>query len=157
MSTTELARTIAAPRHAVYAALLDAEQVRRWMVPDGMTSEIHEFEPVEGGRFRISLTYEDRDAAGKSGAHTDTYHGTFARLVPEHEVVQAIEFETDDPAMQGEMTVTYQLTDAGLADGTVGTLVTSAHEGLPPGIDPADNELGWRLSLAKLARLLEDR
>jgi hypothetical protein len=122
-----------------------------------MTSEIHEFDPVEGGRFRISLTYESHDAVGKSGAHTDTYHGTFATLVADHEVVQVIAFETDDPTMQGEMTVTYQLADAGLADGTIGTLVTGAHEGIPPGIDPPDNELGWRMSMAKLARLVEGR
>lgn len=155
MSTTELVRTIAAPRQAVYDALLDADGVRRWMVPDGMTSEIHEFEPVEGGRFRISLTYDATDQAGKTAANTDTYHGTFARLVPGHEVVQVVEFETDDPDLQGEMTITYQFSDAGLADGTVGTLVTSAHENLPPGIDPAENEQGWRMSLNKLADLLE--
>jgi hypothetical protein len=29
------------------------------------------------------------------------------------------------------------------------------HDGLPPGLSPADNELGWRLSLAKLAALVE--
>jgi len=155
VSATELARTIAAPRHAVYAALLDADAVQRWMVPDGMTSEIHSFDPEVGGAFRISLTYDAPDPVGKSGAHTDTYHGTFAALVPDHEVVQVVEFETDDPAMQGEMTITYQLTDAGLADGTVGTLVTGSHEGLPPGISIADNELGWRMSMAKLADLVE--
>jgi hypothetical protein len=35
------------------------------------------------------------------------------RLVPDTEVVQTVEFETDDPAMQGEMTITYTLADAG--------------------------------------------
>lgn len=155
MTTTELARTIAAPRSAVYQALLDADGVRQWMVPDGMTSEIHVFEPVEGGAFRISLTYDSTDAVGKTQANTDTYHGTFTRLVPDHEVVQVIEFETEDPALQGAMTITYQFSDAGLADGTIGTLVTSAHEDLPPGIDPAENEIGWRMSLDKLAQLLE--
>lgn len=155
MSTTELARTIAAPRHAVYAALLDPAAVQRWMVPDGMTAEVHAFEPVEGGSFRISLTYDAPDGAGKSGGNTDTYHGTFARLVPDHEVIQVVEFETDDPSMQGEMTITYQLTDAGLADGTVGTMITGSHEGLPPGVSVADNELGWRTSMDHLAALVE--
>jgi uncharacterized protein YndB with AHSA1/START domain len=155
MSTTELARTMAAPRAAVYRALLDPDAVQQWMVPDGMTSEVHAFDPVEGGTFRISLTYDERTGAGKTTAHTDTFHGTFARLVPDHEVVQVVEFETDDPSMQGEMTITYQLTDAGLADGTIGTMVTGSHEGLPPGLDPADNELGWRMSMSKLAHLVE--
>lgn len=155
MSTTELARTMAAPRAAVYRALLDPDAVQQWMVPDGMTSEVHAFDPVEGGTFRISLTYDERTGAGKTTAHTDTFHGTFARLVPDHEVVQVVEFETDDLSMQGEMTITYQLTDAGLADGTIGTMVTGSHEGLPPGLDPADNELGWRMSMSKLAHLVE--
>ena len=52
--------------------------------------------------------------------------------------------------MRGEMTITIALTDA---DG--GTEVLAVHEGLPPGLSPADNELGWRLSLAKLAALVE--
>jgi uncharacterized protein YndB with AHSA1/START domain len=155
MSTTELARTVAAPRHEVYRALLDADAVQQWMVPDGMTSEIHAFDPVEGGTFRVSLTYDLPTGHGKTTPQTDTYHGTFTRLIPDHEVVQAVEFETDDPSMQGEMIITYQLTDAGLADGTVGTLITSSHEHLPPGVSVPDNELGWRLSMAKLARLLE--
>ena len=155
MGTTELARTIAAPRHAVYAALLDPDLVQRWMVPDDMTSEVHEFEPVEGGSFRISLTYDSADGAGKSGGNTDTFHGTFARLVPDHEVVQVVEFESDDPSMQGEMTITYQLTDAGLADGAIGTMVTGSHEGLPPGVSIEDNQLGWRMSMDNLAALVE--
>ena len=45
-------------------------------------------------------------------AQTDTFHGRFVRLVPDAEVVQEVEFETDDPAMQGAMTITYSLSDA---------------------------------------------
>jgi hypothetical protein len=30
------------------------------------------------------------------------------------------------------------------------------HDGLPPGLSPADNETGWRESLGRLAALLED-
>jgi hypothetical protein len=29
------------------------------------------------------------------------------------------------------------------------------HDGLPPGVPPADNETGWRESLARLAALVE--
>jgi uncharacterized protein YndB with AHSA1/START domain len=36
----------------VYRVLLDADAVARWMVPAGMTSHVHVFEPREGGRFR---------------------------------------------------------------------------------------------------------
>jgi hypothetical protein len=61
-----------------------------------------------------------------------------------------IEFETTDPALRGEMTITYTLADA---DG--GTDVLAVHDGLPRGLSPADNEVGWRMSLAKLAALVE--
>lgn len=120
------------------------------MVPDGMTSRIHEFRAHEGGTFRISLTYDAPTTAGKTSAQTDAFHGRFLRLVPDTEVVQLVEFETDDPALQGEMTVTYALADAGS-----GTDLVGLHEGLPPGVAPADNELGWRMSIDKLARVVE--
>jgi uncharacterized protein YndB with AHSA1/START domain len=150
MATTEVRRVIRAPRAQVYEALLDPVAVRHWMVPDGMTSEVHAFDAREGGHFRISLTYEEEGATGKTSAHTDTHHGRFARLVPDELVVQVVEFETDDPGLQGEMTITYRLSPEG-----DGTLVVGTHEGLPEAVDPAQNELGWSMSLAKLAGLVE--
>ena len=75
------------PRAAVCRVLLDADSVRQWMVPDGMTSRVHVFEPHEGGEFRISLTYDSPTGAGKTNARSDTFHGRFARLVPDAEVV----------------------------------------------------------------------
>jgi uncharacterized protein YndB with AHSA1/START domain len=141
-----------APRASIYRALLDARAVATWMVPTGMTSHVHEFDPREGGSFRISLTYEDPSAAGKTTGHTDTYHGRFVKLVTDEQVIQSLEFETADPALRGEMTITFTLIDA---DG--GTDVHAVHDGLPPGVPPADNETGWRLSLAELAELVEAR
>jgi len=85
----------------VYRALIDAHAVTTWMVPDGMSSQVHEFDAREGGAFRISLTYDAPNATGKTTAHTDTYHGHFVKLVPNALVVEVIEFETVDPAMQG--------------------------------------------------------
>jgi uncharacterized protein YndB with AHSA1/START domain len=137
---------VKAPRAKVYRALLDARAAAIWMVPNGMTSQVHAFDPREGGSFRISLTYDEPTGTGKTTAHTDTHHGRFVKLVPDEQVVEAVEFETTDPAMQGEMTITFTLADA---DG--GTDILAVHEGLPPGLSPADNETGWRMSLAKLA------
>ena len=42
-------RHINAPRAQVYHALLDAQAVAQWMVPQGMTSQVHEFDAREGG------------------------------------------------------------------------------------------------------------
>ena len=153
MGTTRISWRVKAPRAAVYRALLDAEAVQEWRVPTGMTSVVHEFDAREGGAVRVSLTYDALDRAGQSTAHTDTYHGRFVELVPDERVVETVEFESDDPAMQGEMRITTRLTDADDAGGE--TDLIAVHEGLPPGVRPEDNEEGWRLSLAKLAALVE--
>lgn len=99
---------------------------------------------------RISLTYDDPNPAGKTTAHTDIYHGYFAKLVPNEQIVEVDEFETNDPAFRGEMTVTYMLIDA-----DCGTDLYATHDGLPDSVPPADNDLGWQMSLAKLAALVE--
>jgi uncharacterized protein YndB with AHSA1/START domain len=150
MSSTHIQQHINAPRDLVYRALLDPYAVKQWKVPDGMTSHVHEFDPREGGVFRVSLTYDKPGNAGKSSAHTDTYQGRFAELVPGQRIVEVMAFETDDPGMAGEMTVSYTLTAAG-----DGTDLLAVHENVPPGVAPADNELGWRLALGKLAKLVE--
>jgi uncharacterized protein YndB with AHSA1/START domain len=152
-TTTRVQRTIAAPRAAVYAALLEPTAVQQWMVPDGMTSVVHEFDARAGGRFRISLTYDEGSGGvGKTSGSTDSYAGTFVRLVPGVEVVQAIEFDSDDPTMLGEMTVSYRLSDG--PEGAT-TVVDATHEGVPDGVSAEDNETGWRMSLDKLAALVE--
>jgi uncharacterized protein YndB with AHSA1/START domain len=136
----------------VYRALLDARAVAKWMVPNGMTSHVHAFDGREGGTFRISLTYDAPSKTGKTTAQTDTFCGRFVKLVANELVVEVIEFETSDPALRGEMTITYALSDA---DG--GTNIVGVHDGLPPGVSATDNETGWRMSMAKLAALLEAR
>ncbi len=70
---------------------------------------------------------------GKTTAHTDTYHGRFVALVPNELVMEADEFETADPALRGQMTITITLAEA----------------------DGADNEAGWQEALARLAVLVK--
>jgi uncharacterized protein YndB with AHSA1/START domain len=139
-----------APRSRVYDALLDARAVATWMMPDGMTSHVHAFDAREGGTFRISLTHQTATGTGKTTPQTDTFHGRFVKLVPNEQVVEVVEFEASDPKLRGEMTITITLADA-----NGGTELDAVHDGLPPGVSPADNELGWQMSLAKLAALVE--
>jgi uncharacterized protein YndB with AHSA1/START domain len=150
VSSTRITRHIDAPRAAVYRALLDVRAVATWRVPTGMTSVVHEFDAHEGGAFRVSLTYDAPTGPGKTSAHTDTYHGHFIRLVPDEQVVEVLQFETADPDLRGEMTMTTTLVDA---DG--GTDVLAVHEGIPPGVSAVDNETGTRMALDKLAGLVE--
>jgi uncharacterized protein YndB with AHSA1/START domain len=115
-----------------------------------MTCHVHEFDAREGGRLRISLTYDDPTAAGKTTTYTDTYHGRFVKLIPDEQIVEVDEFETEDPELSGEMTIAITLVDA-----HGGTDVVAVHDGLPRGVSKADNETGWRMALAKLAALVE--
>ena len=64
---------------------------------------------------------------------------------------QIHEFETDDPAIRGGMTITITIADA--ADG--GTDLIAVHEGLPNGLAADANEEGWRQAPGRLAALVE--
>jgi uncharacterized protein YndB with AHSA1/START domain len=148
--STRIRHHINAPRAIVYRALLDAHAVATWMVPAGMTSTVHSFDAREGGSFRISLTYDAPTGTGKTTAQTDTFHGRFVKLVPNEQVVEVVEFETPDPTLSGEMTISYILDDA-----NGGTDILAVHDRLPRGLSAADNEVGWRMSLEKLATFVE--
>ncbi|MEU0157083.1 SRPBCC family protein [Micromonospora fulviviridis] len=150
MYSTQVSQLVKAPRSAVYRALLDPAAVAKWRVPTGMSGQVHEFDAREGGSLRVSLTYEAPDSTGKSTAHTDTYHGHFVKIAPDRQVVEVVEFETDDPALGGAMTMTTTLADV---DG--GTEVVVVHDGIPDAIPAEDNETGTRIALANLARLVE--
>ncbi|PWU43383.1 polyketide cyclase [Micromonospora globispora] len=150
MYSTQVSQLVKAPRSAVYRALLDPAAVAQWRVPTGMSGHVHEFDAREGGSLRVSLTYETPDNTGKSTARTDSYHGHFVKIVPDQQVVEVVEFETDDPALRGAMTMSTTLTDV---DG--GTEVVVVHDGIPDAIPAEDNETGTRIAMANLARLVE--
>lgn len=150
MRSTLISKVLRAPRERVYQALLDPEAIVKWRVPTGMSAVVHEFEPTEGGRVRISLTYNVPTTAGKTTPQMDTTHGRFLKLVPNSQVVETSEFETTDPELQGVMTMTITLTET---EG--GTRVDVIHEGLPNGLSPEDDAQGWRDALDKLAALVE--
>jgi hypothetical protein len=61
------------------------------------------------------------------------------KLVPNEQVVEVDEFETSDPALRDEMTVTITLTDADGGTDTPGV-------GLAPRVSSAANEAGWRMA-----------
>jgi uncharacterized protein YndB with AHSA1/START domain len=147
VSTTRVGARLRAPRSAVYRALTDPEAIARWRFPDGMTSVV---QVQEDGAFRVTLTYEAPDGQGKTTAHSDTYRARFTRLVRDELVVEVDTFETTDQEFAGDMTVTVTLRDH---DG--GTELLAVHEGVPAGVAPEDNELGWRMALDRLAALVE--
>lgn len=73
-------------------------------------------------------------------------------LLPDERVVEISEFETQDPGLQGPMTLTTTL--IALEGGTDVVLV---HEGVPDAVPAADDEAGTRMALDRLASLVEGR
>lgn len=150
--STEASQFIKAPREAVYQAFVKAEALAQWLAPDTMTGRVETLDARQGGLFRMSLTYtEPQDAnLGKSSDDTDTFEGKIVELIPNEKIVWVTEFDSDQPDMMGEMTIIWTLTDV---DG--GTNVRVVFEDIPKGINLADNELGSRQSLKKLAAFVE--
>ncbi|CAI9409473.1 SRPBCC domain-containing protein [Nocardioides sp. T2.26MG-1] len=155
MYSTTASIVVHADRETVFRALLDPAAVAAWRVPDGMRGTVHELDPRVGGRIRVSLTYDDPAAAGKTEGATDTYAGVFTELVPGERVVEVVEFEDAAPELAGPITTTTTLRDVGDAgDGSGGTEVSMRLDGVPDAVPPADNETGTRMALTKLARLV---
>ncbi|MDF1603948.1 SRPBCC domain-containing protein [Nocardioides sp. YIM 152315] len=150
MYSMSVSAVVPADASTVYAALLDPDAVARWRVPDGMTGEVHELDARVGGRVRMSLTYDDPGAAGKTEGATDTYAGRLVELVDGERVVEEIEFDSDDPGLAGLIMITTTLRPA--PEG--GTEVEMRFDGMPDSVPADQNELGTRMSLSKLARLV---
>lgn len=148
---TRTSRVIDAPRETVYRAFTNPEALTSWRAPGDMTARMHDFDLRVGGGYTMSLFYPstDRERAGKTTAHEDRYTSRFVELDPPNRLVEAITFDSDDPAFSGEMIMEVTLVDR---DGK--TEVSMAFHNLPSGIRPEDNDAGTRSSLDKLARWL---
>ena len=151
MSATTVTRYIAAPRERVYRTFLQPRAVSTWMVPAGMSNRVHDFDSREGGYFRISLINTDGGETGEPPDRMPPFHGQFTELIPNERIVAKLEFETSNPEMRGQMTITIALSDS-----NGGTELVVTQEGLPPAFPPAENIAGWEESLAQLAELIEN-
>ncbi|HYM38998.1 MAG TPA: metalloregulator ArsR/SmtB family transcription factor [Thermoplasmata archaeon] len=141
--TVRLSRVFKAPRERVFNAFLDPDAFAKWLPPNGYSAHVYTFEPKVGGTHRLSFSSLDK---------TDTHFfgGKFLQIKPYERLRYTDKFESDDPAMQGEMTVTVTFRDV-----RGGTKVDIVQEGVPKAI-PVENALmGWTQSLENLARLVE--
>ncbi len=151
-ASTRTSAVITAPREALYRAFTDPTALEVWLSPGEMTGKVHEFDGRVGGGYRMSLFYpaSEQSSRGKTAEREDRYTARFVELTPPTRIVQAISFDSADPAFAGEMTITVTFEES---DG--GTEVTIVFERIPPGIRPEDNEAGTRSALEKLARYVE--
>jgi len=145
MRVTRVSQYIKAPREILYWALIDPSAIAISKVPTGMTCRVHTFDARVGVHSGFLSRTTRRPESVRRPAHTDTYSGRFVELVPNERVVEIDEFETQNPALRGEMKIT---------DKEGGTEVVGVHEGLPASVSAADNEVGWRMALGKLASFL---
>ena len=151
-ASTRTSRVIKAPREALYRAFTNPAALAVWLSPGEMTGKIYEFDARVGGGYRMSLFYPSSEQVyrGKTSEREDRFTARFVELTPPTRIVQAISFDSLDPAFSGEMTMVVTFEDR---DG--GTEVTVLFEHIPSGIRPEDNDAGCRSSLEKLARYIE--
>ncbi|HVX52524.1 MAG TPA: SRPBCC domain-containing protein [Chitinophagaceae bacterium] len=152
MSNTITAKLIKALPEKVYNAFVNPAALEIWLAPGGMTAKLHNFNLCIGGGYEMSLFYpgEDSENEGKTNEREDRYTAKFITLIPGKKIVEAINFNTANPAFLGEMMM--EVVFDKLDDGT---MVTMKFSNIPPGINPADNEKGTELSLQKLAGFIE--
>lgn len=148
-----VSRVIKASPRDIYQAYMDPEKLVSWLPPAGMKGRIEVFEPREGGAFRMILTYERPadSGAGKSSQDSDVMNGRFVELVPDRRIVQEGDFESEDPAFAGTMTMTWELKPV-----PEGTEVTVSAEDVPVGISQEDHEAGIGSTLENLAAFVEE-
>ena len=149
--TDAACRVITAPPPAVYAALVGREALMAWLPPDGMTATFERFDPRPGGSYRLVLTYADSSAgSGKTTSSSDVVEARYVDIIPDHRVVQAVDFVSDDPAFAGTMTMTWEVTAV-----EEGTRVDIVADDVPDGIPAEDHATGLASSLANLAEHFE--
>ena len=146
-------RTVAAPAHEVFAALVDADALAAWLPPDGMSGRFEYFDARPGGSYRLVLTYDDPTTAhGKSSDDTDVVDVRFVDIVEDVRVVQEVDFVSDDPAFTGTMTMRWELREV-----NGGTRVDIVADDVPDAISSEDHHAGLTSSLDNLADHVEGR
>ena len=151
-TSTRNSKFIKAPQQTLYRAFTDPAALAVWLAPGDMTGVVHSFDYRVGGGYQMSLYYPSSElpSQGKTSEREDRYTARFVELAPPEKIVEAITFDTVDPAFSGEM-----IMEISLEPGDGGTTVSVIFKDIPLGIRPEDNEVGTQSTLEKLARFVE--
>ena len=151
-ASTRNSKWIKATPETLYRAFTDPAALAIWQAPGDMKGLVHRFDYRVGGGYQMSLYYPSSETTsrGKTEDREDRYSARFVELTPPRKIVEAITFDTADPAFKGEMImeVTFEAEDNG-------TTVSLVFKNIPSGVRPEDNEAGTQSSLEKLARYVE--
>jgi uncharacterized protein YndB with AHSA1/START domain len=151
-ATTRNSKVIKASKETLYHAFTDPEALSVWLAPGEMTGKVHSFDLRVGGGYQMSLFYpeSEKKSRGKTSDKEDRFTARFVELTSPKKIIQAITFDSGDPAFSGEMImeVTFETID-------IGTRVTVVFRNIPSGIRSADNEAGTDSTLEKLAHYVE--
>lgn len=140
-NTIRLHRVFKAPVERVFRAFTNADAKAAWLPPYGFVCKVHSFDPVVGGKYRMSfMNFTTQDS--------HSFGGEFLEIVPEKLIKYSDQFE--DPNMPGKIMVTITFKQV-----LCGTEVHIVQEDVPAMIPPEMCYLGWQESLIKLAHLVE--
>jgi len=131
-----LTRTIAADPQTVFAAWTEADRMRAWFCPEGVTVEEVETDPVPGGAYRVRMRSGEGDVY--------TARGTYREVDPPRRLVFTWDWDEEEHAV-GETVVTVELRKI---DG--GTELVLTHEGFPTAEARDGHEEGWASCLDRL-------
>jgi uncharacterized protein YndB with AHSA1/START domain len=128
-ASTRTSRVIRGQPEELYDAFMDPAALVAWLPPGEMTGEIHEFDARVGGGYRMSLFYPPNEHAfrGKTSDREDRVNVQFLELARPRKIVEVVSFDTTDPGLVGEMTMT-----ATFEKISGGTEVTLVFKNLPP-------------------------
>ena len=105
ITTTQNSKDIKATRETLYRAFTNPAALEVWLAPGEMTGKVHSFDLRVGGGYRMSLFYplSEEQSAGKTTEKEDRFTARFTELKPHKRIVQAITFDSSNPAFSGEM------------------------------------------------------
>lgn len=150
--TTTNSRIIHAKVEKVFEAFSNAHALEAWLAPSDMVGKVHNFNFRAGGGYTMSLFYPETEVnfKGKTADKEDRFSSRYIDIIPNKKIVEAVNFESDDPNFAGEMIMEVTFTPH-----QERTEVTFHFKNIPKGIRPEDNEAGTISTLEKLAKYVE--
>lgn len=140
-NTIRLHRVFKAPVEKVFRAFIDPDAKASWLPPHGFVCKIHHFDPVVGGKYRMSFI-------NFTTQNSHSFGGEFLEIIPEKQLKYSDQFE--DPNLPGNIIVTITFKEV-----MCGTEVHIVQENVPISIPSEMCYMGWQDSLNKLAQLVE--